>query len=259
MISITTAEFNAWLVAYFFPLARILALLYAAPPFNNVGLSTNVRLILGLAIALAIVPALPHIPVTDPVSGVGLLILAQQMLLGYAMGFVMRLVFSAIDMSGTIIGNLMGLGFATAYDPDGASQTPVISEFFGMLALLVFLAIDGHLMVIATLVKSFSAFPVGISKVAGGSWANVANAGGLIFASGILLALPVTVALLITNIALGILSRVAPQLNLMAIGFPITIVLGFATIVVSLSYLAAPLQQIFEFGLNSMLGYVVLN
>ena len=175
------------------------------------------------------------------------------------MGFVMRLVFSAIDLSGTIIGNLMGLGFATAYDPDSASQTPVISEFLGTLALLVFFSINGHLMVIATLVQSFSALPIGNTGLNSGSWLNVANAGVLIFSSGVFLALPVTVALLITNIALAILGRVAPQLNLMAIGFPITIVLGFGAIVASLSYLNAPLQQMFEFGLNSMLGYFAIN
>ena len=258
MISITSAEFNAWIVAYFFPLARILALLTTAPPFNNVGLTTRVRLLLGLAIAIAIAPALPPIPTFEPASGLGLLIFAQQIIIGYAMGFVLRLVFSAIDMSGIIISNLMGLGFATSYDPQSSSQTPVISEFFGMLALVVFLATNGHLMVIATLVQSFSALPIGTSGVASGSWLNVANAGAVIFSSGVFLALPVTVALLITNIALGILGRVAPQLNLMAIGFPITIVLGFAAITVSLSHLNAPLQQMFEFGLNSMLGYFVV-
>ena len=259
MTSITTAQFNALLVAYFFPMARILALLAAAPPFNNVGLSRRTRLLLGLAIAVAVTPALPAIPVTEPSSGLGLLIFAQQIVIGYAMGFVMRLVFSAIDLSGTIIGNLMGLGFATAYDPDSASQTPVISEFLGTLALLVFFSINGHLMVIATLVQSFSALPIGNTGLNSGSWLNVANAGVLIFSSGVFLALPVTVALLITNIALAILGRVAPQLNLMAIGFPITIVLGFGAIVASLSYLNAPLQQMFEFGLNSMLGYFAIN
>ena len=258
MTSITTAQFNALLVAYFFPMARILALLAVAPPFNNVGLSRRVRLILGLAIALAIAPALPPPPISEPSSGIALLILAQQIIIGYAMGFVMRLVFSAVDLSGVIISNLMGLGFATAYDPEGASQTPVVSEFFGVLALLTFLAINGHLMVIATLVQSFSALPIGNAGLSSGSWLNVANAGALIFSSGVFLALPVTVALLITNIALAILGRVAPQLNLMAIGFPITIVLGFATIAVSLSYLSAPLQKMFEFGLNSMLGYFAI-
>jgi len=258
MISLTSAEINAWIVAFFFPLARILALLVAAPPFNNDGLPTQARLLLGLVIAMAIVPALPPTPAMDPASGQGLLILAQQMTIGLAMGLSLRLVFSAIDMAGNMISNQMGLGFATAYDPQSASQTAVISEFLGMLALLVFMSINGHLMVIATLVESFTALPIGTGILENGTWLNVANAGGLIFSSGVLLSLPIVVALLITNIALGVLGRVAPQLNLMAIGFPITIVLGFAALVVSMSYLSSPLQQLFEFGLRSMMGYFVI-
>ena len=257
MISVSTAELNAWIAAFLFPLARILALLAAAPPFNNAGLPMQIRLALGLAITFAVAPALPAIAPIEPASNAGLLILAQQMIIGFAMGFAMRLVFSAIDLAGTMISNQMGLGFATAYDPQSAAQTAVVSEFLGMLSLLVFLAINGHLMVIATLGRSFSVLPVGAGAGASASWLNIANAGGLIFSSGVLLALPVVVALLITNIALGVLGRVAPQLNLMAIGFPITIVLGFSALIVSLSYLAAPLQQLFEFGLQSMLGYFV--
>lgn len=259
MISVTSAEINAWIVAFFFPLARILALLTAAPPFNNQGLNTRTRLVLGLAIALAITPALPKIAAIDPASGLGLLILAQQLVIGLAMGFAMRLVFTAIDLAGTMISNQMGLGFATAYDPQSAAQTAVISQFLGMLGLLVFLAIDGHLMVIATLGRSFILLPISANAIASSSWLNIANAGGLIFSSGVLLSLPVVVALLIANMALGVLGRVAPQLNLMAIGFPITIVLGFSALIVSLSYLATPLQQLFEFGLQSMLGYFVTN
>jgi flagellar biosynthesis protein FliR len=258
MISLTSAEINAWIVAFFFPLARILALLVTAPPFNNDGLSTQVRLLLGLTITMAITPALPPIPAMDPASGLGLLIIAQQMIIGLAMGFALRLVFSAVDMAGTMISNQMGLGFATAYDPDSASQTTVISEFLGMLGLLIFIAINGHLMVIATLVESFSVLPIGIGALQNGTWLNLANAGGLIFSSGVLLSLPIVVALLITTIALGVLGRVAPQLNLMAIGFPITIVLGYAALFVGLTYMSTPLQQLFEFGLQSMLGFFVI-
>ncbi len=258
MLSFTSAEINAWVVAFFFPLARILALLVAAPPFNNPALPVRVRLLLGLAIALAITPVLPAIPAMDPASGAGLLILAQQMIIGFAMGFSMRLIFTAIDMAGTMISNQMGLGFATAYDPQSASQTGVISEFLGMLSLLVFMAINGHLVVIATLIQSFTLLPISSGSPANGTWLNIANAGGVIFSSGVLLALPVVVALLITNIALGILGRVAPQLNLMAIGFPITIVLGFAALFVGMTHLNAPLQHMFEHGLQSMLGYFVL-
>jgi flagellar biosynthetic protein FliR len=258
MISLTSTEINAWVVAFFFPLARILSFLVAAPPFNNAALNKRVRLFLGLAIAIAITPALPKIPSLDPASGIGLLILAQQMLIGFGMGFTMRLVFSAIDMGGNMISMQMGLGFATAYDPQNTAQTPVISEFIGMLALLIFMGIDGHLMLIATLTHSFSTLPISLTPPGNGTWLNLANAGVIVFSSGLLLALPVIVVLLITNLSLGILGRVAPQLNLMAVGFPLTLTIGLMALALSLSYLSAPLQRLFEFGLQSMLGYFIV-
>ncbi len=258
MISFTSAELNAWIAAFFFPLARTLALFAAAPPFNNAALTTRIRLVLGLAIALAISPALPPMPAIEPASGLGVLILAQQMLIGLAMGFALRLVFSAIDLAGMMISTQMGLGFATAYDPQTTSQTPVVSELIGMLALLLFLAINGHLMVISTLVQSFTFLPVKLLAISEASWLNIANAGGIIFSAGVMLALPAVTALLITNVALGVLGRVAPQLNLIVIGFPVTILLGLVALYIGMSYLAAPLQQLFEHGLRSMLGFFLL-
>ena len=258
MISLTSTEINAWIVAFFFPLARILALLASAPPFNNAAVNMQVRLLVGIAIAITITPALPPMPSVEPGSGLGLLIIAEQMIIGFAMGFSMRLVFSAVDLAGTMVSTQMGLGFATAYDPQSTSQTPVISEFLGMLALLMFMAINGHLMVLATLTQSFTALPIGGGLPGSASWLNIANAGAIVFSSGLLLALPIVVTLLITNVALGVLGRVAPQLNLMAIGFPITLVLGLLAIFTSMSYLAAPLQQMFEYGLQAMLGYFVV-
>ena len=126
MISLTTAEINAWVVAFFFPLARVLALLAAAPPFNNPALPARVRLALGLAITIGIAPVLPRMPALDPASGAGMLLLAQELIIGTAMGFAMRLVFSAVDMAGNIVSLEMGLGFASAYDPQTAGQTAVV-------------------------------------------------------------------------------------------------------------------------------------
>lgn len=258
MIQLTSAQLDAWIMAFLYPATRILALLSVAPPFNNPALTTRIRLILGLAITVAIMPTLPPIRGVQPATFTGLLVLAEQMLIGFSMGFVLRLVFAAIDMAGFMIGNQAGLGFATAYDPQNTAQTQVTSEFLGILALLLFLAIDGHLMVIAIIANSFAAIPVGIALPTAGSWKNIANAGSVIFSSGIFLSLPIVVTLLIGNIAVAILGRVAPQLNLMAIGFPITIVLGFATLLLGMSYLGAPLRQLFEFGLLSMNGFFVI-
>ncbi|MDR1367866.1 MAG: flagellar biosynthetic protein FliR, partial [Candidatus Accumulibacter sp.] len=210
-------------------------------------------LLFGLAIALAIAPILPKPPPIAPASGLGLLILAQQMLIGFAMGFSLRLVFSAVDKAGNMISYQMGLGFATAYDPQSASQTAVISEFVGVVALLLFLSINGHLMVIDTLAESFKAIPIGTNRTSEQSWLNIAKAGGVIFSSGVFLALPIIVTLLITNNAIAILGRIAPQLNLMVIGFSIIILLGFASLRVGMSYLGTPLLELFDYGLRSML------
>ncbi|MDR0576403.1 MAG: flagellar biosynthetic protein FliR [Candidatus Accumulibacter sp.] len=256
MIVFTTAELDALIAAFFYPLARILALLVAAPPYNNASLPMRMRLALGLTVAVAIAPTL-EAPAVAPASGAGLLILAEQMLIGYAMGFSMRLIFGAIDLAGNTFSTQMGLGFATSYDPAGSSQTAVVSEVLGILALLMFIGIDGHLMILSTLAQSFRALPVG-ALPASASWANLANTGAIVFSSGLLLALPIVVALLITNTALGVLGRVSPQLNIIVVGFPVTIALGFSALYVCLPYLIEPLMRLFETGLRAMLENFVV-
>ena len=142
MITITSNELNAIIAAFVFPLARILALLASAPPFNNATLPTRIRLMCGLAVTAAIAPGIDPPATIESASGMGLLILAEQMLIGYAMGLSLRLVFSAIDLAGNTLSMQMGLGFATSYDPMSTSQTPVVSEMLGVVALLMFLGID---------------------------------------------------------------------------------------------------------------------
>jgi flagellar biosynthetic protein FliR len=258
VITFNDADINALLGMFFYPLARILALLSAAPPFNNASLPTQTRLILGLSITVAIAPiAAETLPVIPLASGAGLMVLAEQMLIGYGMGFSMRLVFGALDMAGHTFSTQMGLGFATSYDPTNSSQTAVVSEVLSILALLMFIGIDGHLMVLSTLAQSFQALPIG-TLPGSASWANLANAGAIVFSSGLLLVLPIVVTLLITNTALGVLGRVSPQLNIMVIGFPITITLGFATLYVCLPYMIGPLTQMFETGQRMMLENLVM-
>src|SRR5574343_978351 len=131
MISISTAQIDAWIVAFIFPLARILAFIAAAPLWSSAGTPRRTRLMLGIAIAVAIAPALPPMPTVQPASLSGLWIMAQQMLIGIGMGFAARIVFTAFDLAGEFIGLQMGLGFATFYDPVNSAQTPVVAEFIG--------------------------------------------------------------------------------------------------------------------------------
>lgn len=258
MISIGSAQIDAWIAAFIFPLARILAFVATAPLWSTTAIPQRTRLMLGLAIALAIAPALPTMPAVEAASLTGLWIMFQQMLVGIGMGFAVRIVFAAFDMAGEFIGFQMGLGFATFYDPLRGSQTPVIAEFFGLVALLLFLSMNGHLLYLATLAQSFVAIPISAIPLAAGSWLNLAELGSKIFSAGLLLSLPVVIALMITNIALAVLTRAAPQLNIFALGFPLTLLGGFFALAISLNYLAAPMQAIFEMGLSAMLGYAVV-
>lgn len=257
MISLTSTQIDVWIAAFIYPLVRILSFIAAAPLWSTAGIPRRTRLILGIAITVALAPSLPSMPKIEPASLGGLWILVQQMLIGIGMGFSARIVFASVDLAGTFISNQMGLGFATFYDPLSASQTPVIAEFLGVITLLTFMSLNGHLLFVATLAQSFVAIPVGGPMLAAGSWLNLSEMGAKIFSTGLLLSLPVIIALMITNVALGILTKAAPQLNLFALGFPLTLAGGFIAIAICFSYLVAPLQAMFEFAMSAMLGYAV--
>lgn len=256
MIALSGEQLNSWIALLFYPLSRVLAFFAVAPIFNNLGLPVRIRLLTGLAVTIGILPLLPAPPAVEVGSGAGLWIIAREMTIGVAMALAMRIVFAALIMAGEQIGFQMGLGFAVFYDPQSSAQTPVIAQYLSLLMTLMFLAIDGHLMMISTLAQSFQAIPIGSAALPANAWSNLVLFGGKIFSAGLLFALPVTIALIITNLALGVLTKAAPQLNLFAIGFPITLTAGFAIISLSLSYFSPPMLRLFEEGLQMMLGFV---
>ena len=187
MISIGSAQIDAWIAVFIFPLARILAFIASAPLWSTTGVPLQTRLFLGLAVTLAIAPALPPMPAVQAGSLNGLWIMTQQMLIGIGMGFAARIVFAAFDLAGTFIGFQMGLSFATFYDPLNSSQTPVVTEFITLISLLMFLSMNGHLLYVATLAQSFSAIPVSPIPLGADSWLNLAELGRTIFAAGLLI------------------------------------------------------------------------
>ena len=253
MINFTSMQLEAWLAAFIFPLARILALVASAPVIGNKQVPVRVKVGFAMLVTFLIAPTL-NIPADiEASSGPGLFILLQQILVGLAMGFAMRLVFTAIDMAGDIMGMQMGLGFASFYDPINFTNTQVIAQFLGILAALGFLSMNGHLFMLSTLAESFQAFPISTNMPSAHAMQTLALWGGSIFAHALRLSLPLIAALLITNLALGILTRSAPQLNIFAIGFPITLVVGFATLMLTLPYLAPLLEVFMQAGQNTML------
>ena len=255
MISFSLAQAEAWIALFIYPLARVLAFVAAAPLWSTAGVPRRTRLLIGFAISIAITPTLPPLPVVEPASLKGLAILVEQMLLGTAMGFAARIVFAALDLAGEFIGFQMGLGFATFYDPLNSSQTPVISEFLGLVSLLLFLSLNGHLMYVATLAQSFHVLPIGEAFPGQASWLNLAELGSKIFSLGLLISLPILVALMIVNLALAVLTRAAPQLNIFSLGFPLTLSAGFVALAIGLNYLSQPLQAMYDLASSAILGF----
>lgn len=253
MIHVTSAQLTAYLAYFVFPMARILALVSTAPVLGNRGIPRRIRLGIGLALTLVIAPLAGPVPDVSPASYEGLLVLVQQIVIGTAMGLAMRVVFAAVDMAGELVGLQMGLGFATFFDPSRGNNAPVIAQFMGLLAVLLFLALNGHLLMISALAQSFAVLPVGTNPFGARSAYDLVSWGGQMFAAGLTLALPVVAALLITNIALGVLTRTAPQLNIFAVGFPITLLLGFFMLALLLPYLTVPLEKLLTSGVSAAL------
>jgi flagellar biosynthesis protein FliR len=235
MISITSAQLDAWLVAFIWPLTRILGLIAAAPVTGRAQFPARAKVALAILISVVVTPGLPELPKIDPASWHGLFLLANELMIGLALGFLMRLVFTAVEMAADLIGLQMGLGFAQFYDAQAAAPMPVLGRFFGLAATLTFLAIDGHLLLFAVLGESFHTLPIG--GVAGsGFWKTIASYGGNMVFAALSLALPVIAALLIANLGLGVLSRAAPALNIFAVGFPITLMIGMVAAIFSISH-----------------------
>lgn len=253
MINISSAELNALLSAFLLPLARILALVLSSPIFNHPALPLRVQVGLAMMITLVVAPTLvaPSAAI-DPGSLQGLLILAQQIVIGLAMGFAIRITFVAVEAAGELAGLQMGLGYATFFDPQVAGHIPVIGRFLGLVGTLVFLSLDGHLQIIYFLSLSFSAMPIDASTLQAPTFLMLVHWGGEIFRAGVLLALPLLASLLIANLALGVLTRAAPQLNLFAVGFPLTLALGLIMLSLALPLLGPALERLFMDGLAAM-------
>lgn len=248
MISFTNTELYTLVSGFLWPLTRILGLIAAAPLFGNLSVPVRVKLGLGVMLTLVIAPTVPAQPAADPMSLAGLLIVLQQLVIGLAIGFAMRLVMAAVEMAGEAAGLTMGFGFATFFDPQTRARSSALAQFLALLALMIFLALDVHLRMIEIIARSFVSLPIAATPMGAGGFRQLALWGGLIFSAGVQLALPIIAALLLTNIALGILTRAAPQLNLFGIGFPVTLGAGFIVLMLSLPYLRAPMERMFEQG-----------
>lgn len=258
MIEVTFAQLQGWLVAFLWPFVRITAFMAVSPLWGHSSVPNRVKVGLAALMCVAIAPILPPMPETPLMSWAGFGIIVEQIIIGLAIGLVMHIIFAVVQASGEFIGLQMGLAFASFFDAASGTNIMVLSRILYMVTLLLFLSVNGHLMVLETLVMSFQTLPVGLDTLNANAFEVLARYAGTIFASGMLLALPLVGSLLIISLALGILNRSAPQLTVFNIGFPTSLTVGLTLMMILMTDLGHFLERLFRQGLDFMQGLIEL-
>lgn len=251
-MNFTATELNTLVGSYLWPLMRIAAVVATAPILGARYVPNRVKILITVALTVIIAPTVPAVPSVDPISINALAIIAQQLLIGAASGLLMAMVFATFIMGGEIIATSMGLGFAAVVDPQNGVATPVVSQFYIVLMSLVFVSLNGHLLVIRELADSFHSIPISAEGLDRVTFWNLASFAEQMFKGAVLMALPAITTLLIVNLALGIVMRAAPQFNVLSIGFPVTLTLGFIIILFTLPVIVSQFVQAFEVGFGAL-------
>ncbi|HET9391470.1 MAG TPA: flagellar biosynthetic protein FliR [Steroidobacteraceae bacterium] len=230
MITLSTGQLETWLAQVLWPFVRIGACFMVAPAFGAVFVPARIRIVLAGAVTLAIAPILPPPAAIAPFSAAGIVVTVQQLVIGVALGFSLQLLFDAVSLGGQLLANSMGLSFAFNIDPLRGAEVPALGQFYTILVMLTFMALNGHLVLIEVLVDGFRTLPIGTSGLGPDGLWTVVQWGSTLFVGALSIALPGVTALLIVNVAFGVMSRAAPQLNLFAVGFPISLVFGLVIV-----------------------------
>lgn len=257
MVEITFTQLQTWLAMYLWPFMRISAFVMAAPIFGHSSLPAQIKIGLSCLLTLIVATTLPALPDAPLVSWAGLGIMVEQLIIGLGLALCMQIIFAVVQVAGEFIGLQMGLAFASFFSPATGANTMIISQWLYMIALLLFLALDGHLLMIQVLADTFTSMPVGLSGMNASAFEALVRFSSILFISGLLLALPLVAALLIINLTLGILNRAAPQFTVFSVGFPMSLVAGLIMLTVLMTDLSGFLQALYLQGLQQMREFSV--
>lgn len=235
-------DLHAWLYRFGAVFARTGAFVMVAPVFGSRLVPLRYRLVVAAAVSVFLLTALPE---PEAVMLAPLQVF-REVALGAALGFVLQTVFDALVVAGQLVSLGMGLGFANLVDHRHGASVPVVGQLYLLLATLAFLAMDGHVAMVSLLADSFRAMPAGAARMDAASAGAVVEWGGRMLSGALQVALPAVIAMTVVNVAFGVVSRAAPQLNLFGVGFPLAIVLGFVALWLSLRSLAPVFGSLVE-------------
>ncbi|MEQ8408525.1 MAG: flagellar biosynthetic protein FliR [Gammaproteobacteria bacterium] len=237
---------------FFWPFLRIGALFMAAPVFGARTVPVRVRILLAVLMTFLLQPSLPFVDTMEPFSPQGILTIMQQIGIGVVMGLILQIIFGALIMAGQTMATTMGLGFASAVDPQNGVQVTMIGQLYLIIGTLYFLAMDGHLVMLEVMADSFTYIPIGTLPSGMELFSDIALYAAELFLAAVLISLPVMVGVLLVNLAFGVVTRAAPQLNIFAVGFPTTMLAGFILMFFSIPVLTPLLEDLFLAGFEFM-------
>lgn len=261
MLQLSSLQLEQWVAQFLLPFFRIASFFMVVPMIGTQLVAARIRLGLALAMTVVLLPTLPAMPVIDGMSLQTYILIAQQVIIGTAMGFVIQILFQVFSLGGQLISSQMGLGFASVSDPANGVSVVVLSQLYLMLVMLLFLAFNGHLVLFEALARSFFVLPVSAGSMPVSGYMALAKSGSWMMASALLMALPAVTALLVINFAFGVMTKAAPQLNIFAIGFPFTMLVGLLIAWVSLEGFLGQYQRFVSIAFNyldEVLGIGVL-
>ncbi|NIB43194.1 flagellar type III secretion system protein FliR [Pseudomaricurvus alkylphenolicus] len=253
---LTDSQITEFVGRYLWPLFRISALFMAMPIIGTRVVSARVRIVLALTITLLVVPLLPPMPEVPPLSLGSLLIVLHQILIGLTLGFFLQVVFHLFVLAGQFVAMKMGLGFAQMNDPSSGVAVTVLSNYYLILTTLLFLSMDGHLVVFQMIIESFNTIPIAAQGMTSDIFWQVASGGSWMFSRALLIAMPVLTSLLVVNLSFGVMSRAAPQMNVFTVGFPITLIFGLLLMWFSMPGFLPNYQLFLEEGFNVLYQFL---
>lgn len=254
MPTFNEAQIMALVSPVFWPFLRVLAVFSSAPIFSARSVPVRTRVALAMLVALCAQAGLPDQPVVALTDPQAFSVVVQQVVVGVAIGLAVRIVFASVELAGEIIGLQMGLNFAGFFDPATSSQSSTVGRFFGNTTMLLFVVLNGHLMLLQAVIASFETFPLGGSAFESINRLQLHQLGAIVFRYGLWIAMPMIGMLLFINIVLGFISRIAPQMNAFAIGFPLTLSVGLLGMAFTLPMLDTPVIALMKLATNLFTG-----
>ena len=243
---VSSAQIAAWAGFVFWPLVRVLALIGTAPLLSHRAIPMRAKVAIGVAVSLVIAPTVHAPPLGQALDAVFFDMLLRNVLVGVSLGFAVRILFSGIELAGQMIGLQVGLSYGGFFDPEAADTDNPVGNFIALMVLLLFIAIDGHLMMLYALSRSFEAFPIAGAAAQPIAFEALAGLGAQVFSIALSISLPILGVMLLINVVLGVMARVSPQLNLFAVGFPMTLAAGMVVLYLFVPHLEGPMRATLE-------------